>query len=90
MNKIDLIIECMAQILNDELPSPENMMKAFHYAYELRECLHEVNAELLKSALLFHDYMKFMDAGDDVKGMLAFAELVEVNAAAIAKAEVTK
>jgi hypothetical protein len=37
MNKIDLIIECMAQILNDELPSPENMMKAFHYAYELRE-----------------------------------------------------
>jgi hypothetical protein len=31
-----------------------------------------------------------MDAGDDVKGMLAFAELVEVNATAIAKAEVTK
>ena len=52
--------------------------------------LHEVNAELLKSALLFQDYMKFMDAGDDVKGMLAFAEFVEVNAAAIAKAEVTK
>jgi len=48
--------------------------------------LQEVNAELLKSALLFQDYMKFMDAGDDVKGMLAFAELVEVNAAAIAKA----
>ena len=54
-------------------------------ATELRR-LHEVNAELLKSALLFQDYMKFMDAGDDVKGMLAFAELVEVNAAAIAKA----
>jgi hypothetical protein len=58
-------------------------------ATELRR-LHEVNAELLKSALLFQDYMKFMDAGDDVKGMLAFAELVEVNATAIAKAEVTK
>ncbi len=55
-------------------------------ATELRR-LHEVNQELLKSALLFQDYMKFMDAGDDVKGMLAFAELVEVNAAAIAKAE---
>ena len=53
---------------------------------ELRR-LREVNQELLKSALLFQDYMKFMDAGDDVKGMLAFAELVEVNAAAIAKAE---
>jgi hypothetical protein len=37
MNKIDLIIECMEQILNDELPSPENMMKAFRYACELRE-----------------------------------------------------
>jgi hypothetical protein len=45
---------------------------------------------LLKSAFLFQDYMKFMDAGDDVKGMLAFAELVEVNAAALAKAEETK
>ena len=55
-------------------------------ATELRR-LHEVNQELIKSALLFHDYMKFMDAGDDVKGMLAFAELLEVNAAAIAKAE---
>ena len=55
-------------------------------ATELRR-LHEVNQELIKSALLFQDYMKFMDAGDDVKGMLAFAELVEVNAAAIAKAE---
>ena len=55
-------------------------------ATELRR-LHEVNQELRKSALLFQDYMKFMDAGDDVKGMLAFAELVEVNAAAIAKAE---
>ena len=55
-------------------------------ATELRR-LHEVNQELLKSALLFQDYMKFMDAGDDVKGMLAFAELLEVNAAAIAKAE---
>lgn len=54
-------------------------------ATELRR-LHDVNADLLKSALLFQDYMKFMDAGDDVKGMLAFAELVEVNAAAIAKA----
>ena len=54
-------------------------------ATELRR-LHEVNQELLKSALLFQDYMKFMDAGDDVKGMLAFAELLEVNAAAIAKA----
>jgi hypothetical protein len=61
----------------------------FKAATELRR-LHEVNAELLKSALLFQDYMKFMDAGDDVKAMLAFAELVEVNAAAIAKAEVTK
>jgi hypothetical protein len=56
---------------------------------ELRR-LHDLNAELLKSALLFQDYMKFMDASDDVKAMLAFAELVEVNAAAIAKAEVTK
>jgi hypothetical protein len=37
MNKIDLIIECMDEILNDELPSPEKMMKAFHYACELRE-----------------------------------------------------
>ena len=37
MNKIDLIIECMDQILNDELPSPENMMKAYRYACELRE-----------------------------------------------------
>ena len=55
-------------------------------ATELRR-LHEVNQELIKSALLFQDYMKFMDAGDDVKGMLAFAELLEVNAAAIAKAE---
>ena len=54
-------------------------------AAELRR-LHEVNQELIKSALLFQDYMKFMDVGDDVKGMLAFAELVEVNAAAIAKA----
>ena len=36
MNKIDLIIECMDQILNDELPTPENMMKAFHYACELK------------------------------------------------------
>jgi len=36
MNKIDLIIECMEQILNDELPSPENMMKAFRYAQELK------------------------------------------------------
>ena len=54
-------------------------------ATELRR-LHEVNQELLKFALLFQDYMKFMDAGDDVKGMLAFAELLEVNAAAIAKA----
>jgi hypothetical protein len=49
--------------------------------------LQRVNQELLKSALLFQDYMNFMDAGDDVKGMLAFAELVEINAAAIAKAE---
>ena len=55
-------------------------------ATELRR-LHEVNQELRKSVLLFQDYMKFMDAGDDVKGMLAFAELLEVNAAAIAKAE---
>lgn len=37
MNRLDLIIECMEQILNDELPSPENMMKAFRYACELRE-----------------------------------------------------
>jgi len=37
MDKIDLIIECMEQILNDELPSPENMMKAYRYACELRE-----------------------------------------------------
>jgi hypothetical protein len=37
MNKIDLIIECMDQILNDELPTPENMMRAFQYACELRE-----------------------------------------------------
>jgi hypothetical protein len=36
MNKIDLIIECMDQILNDELPSPENMMKAYRYAHELK------------------------------------------------------
>jgi len=36
MNKIDLIIECMDQILNDELPSPENMMTAFRYACELK------------------------------------------------------
>ena len=37
MNRLDLIIECMDQILNDELPSPENMMKAYRYACELRE-----------------------------------------------------
>ena len=55
-------------------------------AKELRR-LHEVNQELLKAAKLFQDYMRFMDAQDDIKGMLAFAELVEVNAAAITKAE---
>lgn len=55
-------------------------------ATELRR-LHEVNQELFKAAKLFQDYMRFMDAQDDIKGMLAFAELVEVNAAAIAKAE---
>jgi len=37
MKRLDLIIECMEQILNDELPSPENMMTAFRYACELRE-----------------------------------------------------
>ena len=76
----------LADILEHKIPSIKCLEVS---AAELRR-LHEVNAELLKSALLFQDYMKFMDAGDDVKGMLAFAELVEVNAAAIAKAEVTK
>ena len=37
MEKIDLMIEWMEQILNDDLPSPENMMTAFRYACELRE-----------------------------------------------------
>ena len=36
MNKLDLIIECMDQILNDELPSPEKMMTAYRYAHELK------------------------------------------------------
>ena len=36
MNKIDLIIECMDEILNDELPSPEKMMTAYRYAHELK------------------------------------------------------
>jgi len=76
----------LADILEHKIPSIKCLEVS---AAELRR-LHEVNAELLKSALLFQDYMKFMDAGDDVKGMLSFAELVEVNAAAIAKAEVTK
>jgi hypothetical protein len=76
----------LANILEHQIPSIACLEVS---AKELRR-LHEVNAELLKSALLFQDYMKFMDAGDDVKAMLAFAELVEVNAAAIAKAEDTK
>ena len=36
MNRLDLIIECMDEILNDELPSPEKMMTAYRYAHELR------------------------------------------------------
>jgi hypothetical protein len=76
----------LANILEHQIPSIACLEVS---AAELRR-LHDLNAELLKSALLFQDYMKFMDAGDDVKGMLAFAELVEVNAAAIANAEDTK
>jgi hypothetical protein len=53
MNKIDLIIECMEQILNDELPSPENMMKAFRYARELREL--KPVGYMDKEGLLFND-----------------------------------
>jgi hypothetical protein len=76
--------------LADELNSASREDAPVHTAADELRRLHEVNQELLKSAFLFQDYMKFMDAGDDVKGMLAFAELVEVNAAAIAKAEETK
>ena len=36
MNRLDLIIKCMDEILNDELPSPEKMMTAYRYAHELR------------------------------------------------------